>query len=181
MKLEYLQKDFLSHEFFVMSWSGASQHNRIYRNGISEKQKVNFRCFLFEKIRKIAEKYKGKVEEDEHVKNIQGLKNSIELNYRDIINESSISFGTCQKLVNLYLKYLWVDRQITIPPHCPIDSKILGLLGKKKISWTKVEIDEYKGIIADIKKIIPNRSIAEWELEKFEEIRIYPPNEEPLN
>ena len=83
-------------------------------------------------------------------------------------------YGIAQKLLNLYLKYLWCIKLIHTPPHCPIDRIIINKL-KLKCNWTQINDEKYyRRIIEKIKKTIkldevhsPNESIAEWELKVY--------------
>ena len=93
------------------------------------------------------------------------------------MNSGEIKLGTVQKLLNLYLKYLWVLDYIPEPPHCPIDRGILEELRKTNknlpTSWTKInKEEEYKNCIEEINKIRGKKSIACWELEFWNNIII---------
>jgi hypothetical protein len=47
--------------------------------------------------------------------------------------------GLAQKALNLYLKYLWCLGEIHEPPHCPLDSIVLGQVpGCKDVRWTLI-------------------------------------------
>jgi len=81
--------------------------------------------------------------------------------------EGRISFGTVQKILNLYLKYLWSINLIVEPPHCPIDSIILSHLNDYVTRWTKMNKEKYVRIINKINLTRGDKSIAEWELSVF--------------
>jgi|SRR3989344_3181951 len=176
MKIEIAQKEFLHREFFAMAWSAASQHNKIYRKDkkVSENKKTEFHKFMREILNSISEGYKKEIDEKQHVGNINGLKDKIEKNYDNLLKNSKITFGTCQKVLNVYLKYLWSLKEIATPPHCPIDSFVIKELRKKfsKISWTKIEERDYWDIIETIKEIAKGQSIAEWELIIFNDRQV---------
>lgn len=103
--------------------------------------------------------------EDRHIDNIQKLKDYVEKNFSDLLQNCSFTFGTAQKLLNLFCKYLWCMFEIKKPPHCPIDQKVLQACKIKNVSWTKIDSKEkYCEIIHCIRESIGSRSIAIWEL-----------------
>ena len=92
--------------------------------------------------------------------------------HKYILHKEKFRIGVTQKLLNLFLKYLWVlgylnqDKQ---PASCPFDSQILGALGIND-RWTEVDdIKKYEQWISAAVNVAEkeNKSIAEWELEKF--------------
>lgn len=93
--------------------------------------------------------------------------------FSDILNEDNakqITFGTVQKLVNLYLKYLWCANQIDfIPPHCPVDRQVLKAVEWTGKPWPKMGKTDYQRAIEQITQKIVGRSesIAGWELENW--------------
>ena len=73
--------------------------------------------------------------------------------------------GTAQKALNLYLKYLWCADLVALPPHCPIDYRILQLAGVTGVKWTTVDdIDQYAGWIERIRTVAGHQPIPMWEL-----------------
>lgn len=162
-----MKNNFIKHELFILTLMGAFQHNKIYAENVSEVDKMKFRKYLELSLNKITDIYKQKVSENDHLRCLDELKFSIEKTHKNILFNGQISFGTVQKILNLYLKYLWSISLIAEPPHCPIDSIILSRLHDYSTKWTKIEKETYINIIEKIKKIINNKSIAEWELIEF--------------
>lgn len=91
-------------------------------------------------------------------------------NILEIAEKTGVTFGVAQKLLNLYLKYLWCLGEIDTPPHCPVDSRILVTVGLPNVRWSKMDKGVYKNIIARIKEVADESGFAnmsEWELETF--------------
>ena len=82
-------------------------------------------------------------------------------------NKGRIRIGTTQKVLNLYLKYLWVLNKIPEPPHCPFDGIIIDMMElNEPIRWTKFDdIDVYNKLINKVKD--EKMTVAEWELGKW--------------
>lgn len=172
------QKDnFLINEFLINSLNAAFQRNQIYKNGIDEDKKKEFRNYIKGQLVNYGKIYKSRVRDNEkHIENIINLKRNIEMKYGNILKSGMITFGTCQKFFNLFLKYLWVVGKIPIPPHCPFDRTITEKLYKTnkdiELSFTKAKEKDYRKYIETAKKLAgESRLLAEWELETFEEKR----------
>ncbi len=159
--------DFIKHEVFILTIMGAFQHNKIYGENVNVANKIKFRKSLELLLNIKAEAYKKMVSESNHLMHLDELKSSLELAHKDILLDEFISFGTVQKILNLYLKYLWSIDLIVEPPHCPIDSIILNRLNDFTTRWTKMNKNVYINTIEKIKLISEKRSIAEWELLEF--------------
>jgi hypothetical protein len=159
------KKDFLKKEFVVLSINAAFQRNQnVYKEQPNELIKAGFRDFLERflaalPLYELTEKRLYKIIDDLTIKTRE---------YRDILKLGQLNYGTAQKLVNLYLKYLWCLDMAPEPPHCPIDRIILGKAKISDVSWTKINSrEEYKSIVNKIKIISKDLSIAQWELENF--------------
>lgn len=166
------KKGFILEEVWLLSTLGAFQRANIYLPTTSEKDKKIFRSSLLKFIdENLIELYENGVTEREHILNINSISN-FSTKFKDILNNGKINFGVSQKLLNLYLKYLWCLEEIPTPPHFPVDSIIQTKLGIKKIDpWTKfVNAASYISIIAvaEKKRIeLEIESLALLELELF--------------
>ncbi len=105
---------------------------------------------------------------NDHCERIQNFKKEINnaRNY-DILVRDEISFGVAQKLVNLYLKYLWCLGKFDIPPHCPIDRLVIneGCQHPNRYHpWTQMPQEKYVDAMNEIKQKAGNESLAVWEL-----------------
>lgn len=161
---------FLFDEFFTLSINGAFQRNHIYN---TDKERDKFKNWLKDKLINKINEYKKQVTDEHHIENIRNLKQIIEKQWGYILVNGQITFGTCQKLFNLFLKYIWAVGIIEKPPHCPFDSIIISKLPKikdlKYSCFTKATENDYKNYIKGAKEVANKNglSIAEWELILF--------------
>jgi hypothetical protein len=130
------------------------------------------RKYIRDELWELSIKYSRKIEENEHIKTIETFQNEVNKKFLGMLARSGLTFGRAQKLINLYLKYMWVCGFIKEPPHCPIDSIIIKELKKlsRKVpstSFTNMNKTDYIGVISEIKGIKGKQSIAEWELQVF--------------
>lgn len=113
--------------------------------------------------------------EEEHIKRIKKLSSQMSLKYGDILHKKRFRIGVSQKIINLFLKHMWVIGKIGEPMHCPFDNiiKIKLLKGIKTITltdWTEFDqISVYKKYVtlASQKALESGFSIANWELENW--------------
>ncbi len=154
------------------------QHNKIYGDKINEMQKKKFketlRKFLYQNI--FCQVYKSSISESRLLDVIKMLRNSVRRKHANILFNRDLTFGSAQKVINIYLKVMWVMNLTEEPPHFPIDRKILGQLGLK-INWTKLHSTEYKKIINSAREYISqnefkkyNNSLAIWEAIEYSEL-----------
>ncbi len=159
---------FIMEEIWMMTIAGAFQRVEIYKKSTSEKEKGEFRKELHQRVSEISSEYaEGDVSEKKHLENIQTLNNVSS----PILKDGYLNFGVRQKVLNLYLKYLWCIDKIKPPPHFPVDRTIqLVLKYNPVISWSK-DLDEtnYLAIINKARDIASKNDIllAEWELTAF--------------
>ena len=91
-------------------------------------------------------------------------------------NHTPITFGIAAKLISVYLKGILLlhsgqKSQSTKCVHPPIDSQLLKALDKKyetdlakRYSWQKLSKDQYKSLIAELRKLSLEEPL--WHLEK---------------
>lgn len=102
------------------------------------------------------------------------LSKTITDKYCDILHGQKFRIGVAQKLLNLFLKYLWTLNILGREPfHCPFDAII-----KKKLiafdsdnatlkDWTELDsLEDYKKYVIAVKEAADNKglSVAKWEL-----------------
>lgn len=163
--LETAKKDFINNEVLTLTIEGALERSHTYKKNTNEKQKAVFHRFTRQKLGALSRKYKSKVAEAEHVANIIELKKAITNRFDDLL-KGQFRLGLAQKLLNLYLKYLWVLGWIPEPPHCPFDALVISRL-RQKAKWTVLDsVDDYKQLVGAARKAAGKEkiSIAEWEL-----------------
>lgn len=121
---------FLKNEFWMLSVQGAFQRARIYLK--NEKSSVQdeylrdgFRNGFREYIdQKLINDYEVDLSEKKHLSNILAFKHHAESIGYGILYDNNFKYGVAQKLLNLYLKYLWVGGYIKEPIHFPVDARI---------------------------------------------------------
>jgi hypothetical protein len=161
-----LQRSFLLHEFATLAINGAFQHVAIYAPGVPEADRAEVRDHLRDHLDKVSVSYFERVTETAHVTNIVKIANSLSRRHAGLLKDKTFRLGPTQKALNLYLKYLWCDQRIPVPPHCPIDSTVLAAAKVKvPVPWSLIsEGPQYTNLIAELKVAAGGASLAEWEL-----------------
>ncbi len=171
-----MKKQFLYKEFWLLTVGAAFQRANIYKNdsGIDNQLKSAFKdelyCFLQTLIN---EQYHSEVNEEQHIINIWSLSNFSGMDFDDILINGKLNFGVSQKLLNLYLKYLWCKGDVVTPPHFPVDRIIQQKLKVSKLNaWTKIKDEKtYLEIISHARNVLKTskyNSLAELELNIYQ-------------
>ncbi|WP_324480792.1 hypothetical protein [Lentimicrobium sp.] len=169
-------KAFLLNEILTSSMNAGLQ-TRNHEYPVYKKDVKDFKskeCMVLE-IRKILLSYaKGfeNISETDHFEKIRSLTQHITEKYGDILHNDTFRLGISQKIINLFLKYLWCLGWIKEPFHCPFDSIIKDRLinGDSSIQladWTKMNsMDEYYEYVKRAKEraTASGYSIPSWEL-----------------
>ena len=150
---------------------------KIYKEHASEGDKEKFREDLKKLIFKYSENYLQNVSEEKHCKVIEDILSKISEAYSEILINGRFRIGNSQKLLNMYLKYLWCVGLVKITPHMPIDGIVLKKFKSRcrddnpknikilDMNWTEIDdIEKYKEIIECIKQFQVESSLAEEEL-----------------
>lgn len=166
------REKFIRWEILMMVILGTLGRNPTYNERATDAKKAEFRDDLKGQVCKLGKKYEYcRVNEEEHVENIQSLADTMSNNHREILKCGKFRIGSAQKALNLYLKYLWCLGKMDMPPHCPIDGVILKHL-KCEVKWTELKcIKKYQDIIEKAKGEAGSRPLARWELDVFNEER----------
>ena len=109
----------------------------------------------------------GRVPDEAHCEYIESLSNRATREHSVCLRKGKLRFGVAQKLVNLYLKYLWVADLVEEPPHCPIDGIVRDLAGLDYNWITDDSRCQYERVIAALKRRAHPKSLAVWELQEF--------------
>ena len=167
LKIEYLNK-----EVWILSFGGAFQRANVYKKNIDENLRKEFRKSIQLKIEEYVKKdyTHQSPTSDQHCNNLIDIKKWTDKNFSQILSANEIKLGVVQKLLNLYLKYLWCLGKVSKPPHCPIDRIIISKLDiKNPPNWTTLnDIRDYMYIVEKITQNANGIDIADWELEAFE-------------
>ena len=162
----------LKNEFWSLSLKGSLQRASIYSKdeeqiSYSEEFRHTFRTGLREFIETmIVNDYEIGVTEEKHLSNIMALKEHAEFIGQGIIHNNTFNYGVAQKLLNLYLRYLWLGDFIKEPVHFPVTNQIQEclMMGKESISWTKMtKVEEYMRVINKAKTILADED-RKWNL-----------------
>ncbi|NQU35297.1 MAG: hypothetical protein HQ521_18885 [Bacteroidetes bacterium] len=166
------QNKYLHQEFWVLTFGAAFQHANIYKSGVVDKDRANFKFMLRGYIENtIVPQYKKAVNEEQHIANLISVVSYSE-NFHKILQNGKINIGVAQKLLNLFFKYLWCINEIKTPPHFPVDRLIQknAIKNQPIISWTKMtKVETYMQIINQAREIAKEQhlSLASWELDNY--------------
>lgn len=164
------KKIFIDDEIWILTFGGGFQRANIYKKGVSGVKKNELRNYIKQYVRKLVESlYMSKKCPDDkrHAENISKFCRNISRNFKEILNQGKFKIGIGQKILNLYLKYLWCLGLIPEPPHCPFDRIVISKLGMN-VSWTKLDnIDQYNELVNIARIKAKRKSLAEWEFEIF--------------
>ena len=173
MEIQIVKKEFMHREICSMCFLasfGMALRIPFYKKGINrEPIKEYFR----EELWNLIDRYSSRqVEDKEHIELIVTIKNEVNNKFSEQLSREGITFGRAQKLINLYLKYMWVCGYVKEPPHCPIDSQVIGKLGQEfnGVGMISMKRKNYDRIIEAIREMAGGQSIAEWELTFFNKI-----------
>lgn len=184
-KIEQAKEDFIKKEkeiykgqgFWSMAIKGAlatrNKNGKVYS---SDKGREEFKRDMGFYVKKhTVPQYKNKVSDDEHIENIEKIK-EYSKKHGSILEGRALRIGVCQKLINLYLKYLWCQNLISTPPHCPFDGIVINGLAYSGTppSWTTMDdVSKYRELVEKARVLADEKGlgIAEWELLFFNDNR----------
>ena len=163
--------DFLDEEFLASSIRGAFGHAGIYLGKTPEKRHRELGVELRRLLRGYAKAYESDVSDETHCKNIRELADKLSQRFEHALKDERFRIGVAQKVLNLYLKYLWCLGRIRPPPHCPFDSEVLRKV-KVRESWTDLtDIEGYKLWVKKARSVAAatDSYLSEWELRVWNE------------
>jgi hypothetical protein len=110
----------------------------------------------------------------EHFAAIRGISDNLSASFGSILKGGRFRYGTAQKVLNLYLKFLWRLGQIIAPPHCPVDGIVLSAAGIEG-RWTHSDNEaEYVGWIKILRQKARPLNLAEWEYRLWSSPQVKP-------
>jgi len=123
---------FLKDEVYALSLKASITRNRqkVYKD-VADAEKEQFRKDLKSEIFAISEQYKSDVSVENHRLNIENLSNLISKKHGEILINNRFRIGNSQKILNVYLKYLWCLELIQPPPDMIIDGFVLSEIKKR--------------------------------------------------
>ena len=108
--------------FFDAAWNSTVKRGNLYGRCVREKIKRDARY----EIQMIEPQYDRAVDSETHIANIVAVKEALSEEFKLCLPDGRVRFGSAQKLLNQYLKYLWCAGHISAPPHCPFDNLVIN-------------------------------------------------------
>jgi len=175
--------EFLLYEFAQYSIQAGlatrNAENAIYLSDVgnaSTSGRSALRNSIRNRLMLLGTKYESqKVSEAEHIAHIHTFVNETSTSFRSILKDGNFRFGIAQKILNLFLKYLWSSRVISETVHCPIDriikERLISLDSNiRLVDWTSMtREEEYLEYIRaiEIHSRAEGITIGEWELKNW--------------
>lgn len=162
---------FLADQFHGMVLQATVQRAHIYAPDSSEDSREAFRGSLWGQLDELTPAYRDPIAEPEHIANIQRLANQLSRMHGSTLRDGRFRIGPAQKALNLMLKYHWSAGWIPEPPHCPLDSIIIGKLPSEvRLHWTDLDsVPDYRKLIRAARAVAEAEglSLAQWELAEY--------------
>ncbi|MEB2316363.1 MAG: hypothetical protein OZ919_09850 [Xanthomonadaceae bacterium] len=167
--VESRQEDFMRDNIQMLSWNASVQRAHLYNPGVSESDRVRMKEDMFRLLETdIVPSYRVACTESAHLENIGRLVQKGSGFGSSILVGGQYRYGVAQKLLNLYLKYLWCMGHVAEPPHCPVDRIILAETTlRDRLNWTKITTrEQYMSAINALRQVATaqGQSLAVWEL-----------------
>lgn len=172
----------LIHEFLIC-WTpakyGSFQRAHLYEGEPGKKERnalqVSIQKFLFSEA--FLKFLNSRISESENFDLIDRLEDLLLHNPQKIGMDIPV-YGNAQKIVNIFIKGMWLSGKLKDPPpHFPVDSIILKALKKlisdrdiresiNKLRWTYMTNEQYQFIMNTAKQYIGG-SLATWEASTY--------------
>ena len=177
-----LREKFLLSQLFGLSFQGMVQRGNLYLKDASPADREAWRKKLEAAVMDLPIEGMPAMADEAYLDLLNGLQSKVNAwkEFDDLLAEGGWRAGSVQKLVNLWLKYLWCAGFLkSPPPHFPVDRIMLQYIpGMKDVSWTKMENwrleDEIDGALSYMRIIHAARvesagePLALWELRKWQ-------------
>lgn len=101
---------------------------------------------------------------------IRRLADCLSATCRSTLRGGRFRIGPAQKVLNMYIRYLWCLGPIPEPSRCPAYSILLKRAGVTRIAWMRMDsLNGCLDCIAAIRHVVGERSLVEWECEVWNE------------
>ncbi len=163
---------FLDEVFLSNSISAALGRSGTYKKDGPKNADVLLGSALRAELRKLAACYSGPegtqpVGPEEHIQKIAALVEAIKTSCAACLEDGSLRFGVAHKALNVYLKFLWCEGRIPMPPHCPFHGEMIAKLklptGCER-RWTHGTEKDYRAWITAAEIEAGTEPLARWEL-----------------
>lgn len=115
----------------------ALQRNKTYRDDLDDDMRTKLRAEWARIIRDETKHYTLSVSDLQHCEAVRRISDELSTRFAQFLSNGRLRYGTSQKALNLYLKFLWRLDKVVTPPHCPVDASVLQAGGIDG-SWTEV-------------------------------------------
>jgi hypothetical protein len=136
-------------------WRATVQRNRTYcgMKTVHPTERNHLKLYVLKLLADTAKYYINHSNEALHLQNIVFISDEISKKFSSILHNGRFRVGAAQKLLNLYLKFLWCLGKVDMPPHLPLDSIVQKILPRgERIRWTKMDdLSEYEKTIHAIR------------------------------
>ena len=170
------QLTFLEYEFTTSSLLAAFATRRkthpVYAAHATSMQKEEVKQWVRQRLLELGKKYKSEnLTESEHVAEILRFKVEVSNRFPAALHEGKLRFGVAQKLVNLYVKYLWTVGAVNSAHHCPLDG-IINKVANLGYEWNTSDSEpNYIEAISKLRSHAGEISLPQWEIRAFQEAR----------
>lgn len=165
------QLAFLQDECWMLAKLAAFGRSRTYADQATEAQRMDLqralRDFVLQQIIPAYLEASAPISDEQHEFNIQRI-SDWSCVFAAILRSGCLRIGIAQKLLNLYLKYLWcLGLMPHEPPHFPVDAVMLAGLKHQSGGWTRMDsLEDYRRIIELARRAANEQglTLAQWEL-----------------
>ena len=170
------QLGFLEYEFTTSSLLAALATRRkthpTYTAGATDQQREAVKLWLRGYLLQLGKRYQLRsLTEKEHLKEIRSPAAEASRTHGRSLHEGRFRFGVAQKLVNLYLKYLWSVGVVSTVHHCPLDG-IVSREANLGFEWNTSNSEaEYVHAISKLRSHAGDELLQEWEIRTFQVAR----------
>jgi hypothetical protein len=162
---KFLQTILLSSAFRAATGQGKNSPIYRARDAAESKQeyarlKKAFRKDFRAEVQKISRVYSvRKLSEEKWLNILQRVQRELSTKHADILDNRQLRLGIVQKMLSLFLKFLWCNGDsLKRPFFPPLDSQVINAAGSafqnktdKKVRWKKLECaDQYLRMMRDI-------------------------------
>jgi hypothetical protein len=164
---------FLEYEFTTSSLLAALATRRethpTYAADATVGNKEKFKLWLRNYLLQVGKTYQVRnLSEAEHLSEIRRLVTDARRTHRLALHNGKFRFGVAQKVLNLYLKYLWSAGLVETVHHCPLDG-IISREAKLGYEWNTSDSEtEYVQAISRLRSHVGTEQLQEWEARTFE-------------
>ena len=164
-----LTEAFLLEQIFGLAFQAMAQRGHLYPQAdVSAADKEKWRQRLFALALSLDGAEISSMEDDAYIAFLQNLQTQVNAwpESQAALKDGRWRVGSVQKMVNLWLKYMWCDGRVPPPPHFPVDGVTLQKIpAMKDVRWTQMDSwDQYRTIIQHARRLVGSEPLALWEL-----------------